>query len=179
MNKEQLIENLRQLHMEKLGVIFQYLNHHYMGTGADVNGNNGDNIGRGGNGNGNGSGSGSGKGDNGDNGSCFNFVTNDHSAMVVNRFRETANEAMIQADRIAERIHELGGEPQNDIAPILSAEILPEMVHYNLASELELIERCRNVAELAESSGDHKTRSLVVEIAESKQDHTTWLETVL
>lgn len=153
MDRQLLIQDLRQLHSEKLGIIFQYLNHHYLGTGADSNGY--------------------------EENSNFTFIADERSNMVVQRFRETALEAMVQADRIAQRIQELGGQPQHDIAPIMTAEILPEMVHYNLARELELMERCQGLARLAEGVGDQQTRELVEEIALTEQQHADWLEASL
>lgn len=153
MDRERLIQDLRQLHAEKLGIIFQYLNHHYLGIGADSNGY--------------------------EEKSSFTFISDENSNRVVRRFRETALEAMVQADRIAQRIEELGGQPQHDIAPIMTAEILPEMVHYNLARELELMERCQTIAAIAEVAGDDETQRMVEEIAQTKEQHTRWLEASL
>ena len=153
MDRQQLIRDLRQLHAEKLGIIFQYLNHHYLGVGADSNGY--------------------------EENSSFTFIADESSNQVVNRFREAALEAMVQADRIAQRIDDLGGEPQNDIAPIMTAEILPEMVHYNLARELELLERCQTISAKAELAGDPQTQELVEEIALTKEQRAEWLESTL
>lgn len=156
MDRERLLEELNRLHQEKLGLVFQYLNHHYLGVGVNLN-----------------------REAEGGRESAFNIVPGEQTHRVAHRFRQRALEALALADRLAERVRELGGQPRYEVGPIMTADFLPEMVHYNLARELELSERCQALAELAQGLDDARTRSLLDELAATERSHAAWLESEL
>jgi len=109
-----------------------------------------------------------------------------HAAPVAAEFLEHANEEMLHADRIAERIVQLRGEPNfspDGLAARSHAEYaegvtLSEMIKEDLIAERVAIESYREmVGYLAEQ--DPTTRRMLEEILASEEEHAEDLSSLL
>ena len=105
---------------------------------------------------------------------------------VAAEFLEHANEEMLHADRIAERIIQLHGEPNfspdglaaRSHAEYVEGATLREMIKEDLIAERIAIESYREmVAYLAEQ--DPTTRRMLEEILASEEEHADDLSSLL
>jgi bacterioferritin len=109
-----------------------------------------------------------------------------HADPVATEFLEHANEEMQHADRIAERIVQLRGEPNfspdglslRSHAEYVEGDSLKEMIKENLVAERVAIESYREmVAYIAEK--DPTTRRMLEEILASEEEHADDLVSLL
>ena len=109
-----------------------------------------------------------------------------HAAPVAAEFLEHANEEMLHADRIAERIVQLRGEPNfspeglaaRSHAEYVEGGSLKEMIKEDLIAERIAIESYREmVGYLGEQ--DPTTRRMLVEILASEEEHAEDLSSLL
>lgn len=109
-----------------------------------------------------------------------------HAAPVAAEFLAHANEEMLHADRIAERIIQLRGEPnfspdglaQRSHAEYVEGGTLREMIKEDLIAERIAIESYREmVGYLAEQ--DPTTRRMLEEILASEEEHAEDLSSLL
>jgi bacterioferritin len=109
-----------------------------------------------------------------------------HAAPVAAEFLEHANEEMLHADRIAERIIQLRGEPNfspdgmaaRSHAEYVEGGTLREMIKEDLIAERIAIESYREmVGYLAEQ--DPTTRRMLEEILASEEEHAEDLSSLL
>ena len=109
-----------------------------------------------------------------------------HAAPVAAEFLAHANEEMLHADRIAERIIQLRGEPNfspdglaaRSHAEYVEGATLREMIKEDLIAERIAIESYREMVEyLAEQ--DPTTRRMLVEILASEEEHADDLSSLL
>jgi bacterioferritin len=109
-----------------------------------------------------------------------------HAAPVAAEFLEHANEEMLHADRIAERIVQLRGEPnfspdglaERSHAEYVEGGTLGEMIKEDLIAERIAIESYREmIAYLGEQ--DPTTRRMLEEILASEEEHADDLSSLL
>ena len=109
-----------------------------------------------------------------------------HAASVAAEFLEHANEEMLHADRIAERIVQLRGEPNfspeglavRSHAEYIEGGTLREMLRENLIAERIAIESYREMlGYLGEQ--DPTTRRMLEEILASEEEHAEDLSSLL
>lgn len=109
-----------------------------------------------------------------------------HAEPVATEFLEHANEEMQHADRIAERIVQLRGEPNfspdglslRSHAEYVEGDSLKEMIKEDLVAERVAIESYREmVAYIAEK--DPTTRRMLEEILASEEEHADDLVSLL
>ena len=109
-----------------------------------------------------------------------------HAASVADEFLEHANEEMLHADRIAERIIQLHGEPnfspdglaERSHAEYVEGGTLKEMIKEDLIAERIAIESYREmVGYLGEQ--DPTTRRMLVEILAGEEEHAEDLSSLL
>jgi len=109
-----------------------------------------------------------------------------HSESVRSEFLEHANEEQEHADRIAERIVQLGGEPDLDPAGLLSrshseyveGETLRDMIREDLVAERIAIDSYREIVAWI-GGKDPTTRKLMEEILEKEEEHAEDLSSLL
>ena len=114
-------------------------------------------------------------------------ATGIESAEIKKEFLVHSNEELAHADRIAERIVQLGGDPDLNPATLISrshadyvaGKDLKSMIREDLIAERIAIESYREM--IAYVSGfDPTTRKLLVEILEQEEEHADelkdWLE---
>jgi len=109
-----------------------------------------------------------------------------HAGAVAEEFLEHATEEQSHADRIAERITQLGGGPDPDPADLanrshseyVEGEGLLEMIRENLVAERIVIE---SYSEMIRYLGedDPTTRRMLEEILANEEDHADDLRTLL
>ncbi len=109
-----------------------------------------------------------------------------HAESVKAEFLEHANEEQSHADRIAERIVQLGGEP--DLAPdglasrshsqYVAGETLREMVVEDLVAERIAIDSYREIVQWL-GDRDPTTRKMMEEILASEEEHADDLVSLL
>jgi bacterioferritin len=86
--------------------------------------------------------------------------------------REEALEEKGHADRLAERILLLGGEPDMQaIGQLYIGKDLKEVIENDLKLELEGIEHYRKAIRIAETAFDYVTRDLLIEILAEEEQH--------
>jgi bacterioferritin len=114
------------------------------------------------------------------------MATGIHAQAVAQEFAEHAAEEQAHADRIAERITQLGGEPDFD-PDVLSArshsEYVPgngllEMIREDLVAERIAIESYAEIVRYL-GDGDSTTRRLMEEILAKEEEHANDLRTLL
>jgi bacterioferritin len=109
-----------------------------------------------------------------------------HSESVRSEFLEHANEEQEHADRIAERIVQLGGEPDLDPAGLLSrshseyveGEALRDMIREDLVAERIAIDSYREIVAWI-GGKDPTTRKLMEELLEKEEEHAEDLSSLL
>jgi len=109
-----------------------------------------------------------------------------HSAPVAAEFLEHANEEQAHADRIAERIVQLGGEP--DFSPeglasrshseYVEGVSLVDMIQEDLVAERIAIDSYREIARYF-AGFDSTTRKMIEEIQASEEEHADDLADLL
>ena len=114
------------------------------------------------------------------------MATGIHSAAVAKEFLANAREEQEHADRIAERIQQLGGKPQMD--PIVIANVshseyregtsLADMIREDLVAERIVIETYREIARYF-GDQDPTSRVMIEEILMNEEEHADELATLL
>jgi bacterioferritin len=109
-----------------------------------------------------------------------------HSESVKSEFLEHANEEQAHADRLAERIVQLGGEP--DFSPeglasrshsqYVEGQNLREMIVEDLVAERIAIDSYREIAQWL-GTRDSTTRKMMEEILASEEEHADDLVSLL
>ena len=105
---------------------------------------------------------------------------------VAAEFLEHANEEQEHADRIAERITQLGGEPNFSPEGLLTrshsdyveGEDLVDMIKENLVAERIAIDSYREIIDYL-GTADSTTRRLMEEILEMEEEHAEDMSTLL
>lgn len=100
------------------------------------------------------------------------------SAAVAEEFMEHANEEQMHADQIAERIVQLGGEPDfspdtltsRSHAEYIEGSSLPEMIKEDLVAERVAIESYRDIVQYL-GNNDPTTRRLMEEVLAKEEEH--------
>jgi bacterioferritin len=108
------------------------------------------------------------------------------SPAVAAEFLEHSNEELAHADRLAERIVQLGGEPQFDPANAKARShaqydeptTLVEMVRSNLVAERVAIETYRQMIQLI-GDKDPTSRRLLEEVLEAEEEHADDMKDLL
>jgi bacterioferritin len=110
-----------------------------------------------------------------------------HSESIRMEFKEHADQELMHADQIAERISQLGGEPDFDPATLLSrshAEYMPgkdlaDMAREDLVAERIAIDSYREMIQFL-GDKDPTTRRMLEEILAVEEEHAedlaTWLK---
>jgi bacterioferritin len=93
------------------------------------------------------------------------------SPEVKDIFEDIAIDEMKHAEKIAERVHYLGGIPTVKVTPIKVGGTLEEMVESDLKAEDEAIELYRKIIEVAAEKEDSTTRLLFEEILTDEEEH--------
>ena len=109
-----------------------------------------------------------------------------HAAPVAAEFLEHANEEMAHADRIAERIVQLRGEPDfspdglaaRSHAEYVAGVTLRDMIKENLIAERIAIESYREMSAFV-GEQDTTTRRMLEEILASEEEHAEDLSSLL
>lgn len=109
-----------------------------------------------------------------------------HAAPVAAEFLEHANQEMAHADRLAERIVQLRGEPNfspdglstRSHAEYVEGKSLKEMIKENLIAERIAIESYREMVNYI-GEKDPTTRRVLVEILASEEEHADDLVSLL
>ena len=109
-----------------------------------------------------------------------------HSLAVAEEFLEHANEEQGHADRIAERITQLDGEPNFDPAGILSrshsqyvaGDNLIEMIKEDLIAERIAIESYSEIVRYL-ANNDPTSRRMMEEILANEEEHAEEMKTLL
>lgn len=109
-----------------------------------------------------------------------------HAGPVKQEFLEHANEEQAHADRIAERIVQLGGEPNFSPEGLLSrshseyveGDELVEMIEEDLVAERVAIDSYREIVEYFKGF-DTTTRKMLEEIQASEEQHADDLSELL
>jgi bacterioferritin len=94
--------------------------------------------------------------------------------------RHESIEEMKDADRVIERILDLGGVPNlQRLNAVRVGETVPEQLQLDLDLELEAIERYNRGVALAVEKGDNATRNLLEEQLTDEEEHASYLESQL
>src|SRR5262245_66355731 len=114
------------------------------------------------------------------------MATGIHSAAVAAKFLEHAKEEQMHADRIAQRIRQLGGKPQMD--PMVLAQTshsdyregtsLADMIREDLVAERVAIETYREIVNYF-GEQDPTSRVLMEEILANEEEHADDLANLL
>jgi bacterioferritin len=86
---------------------------------------------------------------------------------------------MKHAERVAERINFLEGNPSTKPAPVKTGGDLRKMMQDDLEGEYGAIEYYKTVIKLAEELGDSTTRLMMEEIVAQEEQHADLWETIL
>ena len=114
------------------------------------------------------------------------MATGIHSAAVAAEFLNHANEEQEHADRIAERIKQLGGKPEMDPAGIAQrshseykeGRSLADMIRENLVAECIAIETYRGIVQFF-NDRDPTSRLMMEEILAKEEEHADELVDLL
>ena len=109
-----------------------------------------------------------------------------HAEPVRAEFLEHANEEQAHADRLCERIRQLGGEPDLEPSGLLSrshtefqdARSLPDMIRENLLAERVAIESYKEMIAFIGAT-DPTTRRLFEDVLEEEEEHADELANLL
>jgi len=109
-----------------------------------------------------------------------------HSEAVKQEFLEHANEEQGHADRIAERIVQLGGEPDLNPAGLMSRShseyvegtTLRDMIREDLVAERVAIESYREIVQWL-GQRDPTTRRIIEEVLAKEEEHAEDMSTLL
>lgn len=102
------------------------------------------------------------------------------SPAIIEIFKKTAIDEMKHAEKLAERIVYLGGEPVQKASPtIKKGGDLKKMIQDDLDSENMAIKNYKEHIKLCEELGDFGTRHILEEILEDEENHADEWETIL
>ena len=116
----------------------------------------------------------------------YYMATGIHAQAVAQEFLEHANEEQVHADRIAERITQLGGEPNFSPEGLLTrshsqyveGKSLLDMVREDLVAERIAIESYSEIIRYL-GDDDSTSRRLMEEILASEEEHAEDLRTLI
>lgn len=98
---------------------------------------------------------------------------------VSDEFKEIAIAEMKHAEKIAERLWYLGGQPTTKPNPINVGDELKEMIGFDVKAEEEAIAMYKQIMDLAEKEGDVATREIFEEIEEEEEEHHDFFSSLL
>jgi len=101
------------------------------------------------------------------------------SGSILPLFEKTSMDEMRHAERVAERVNFLEGDPSVKPAPIRKGGDLRKMMQDDLAGEYEAIDFYKSVIRLAGELGDSSTRLMMEEITAEEEKHADLWETIL
>ena len=101
------------------------------------------------------------------------------SPAVIELFKKTAIDEMRHAERLAERIVYLGGQPTQKPSPSRKGGELAKMVQDDLAGENQAIGEYRSHIRLCVEVEDPTTRLMLEEILSDEEGHADQWETIL
>ncbi|HZW36830.1 MAG: ferritin-like domain-containing protein [Deltaproteobacteria bacterium] len=101
------------------------------------------------------------------------------SAAILPLFEKTSMDEMKHAERVAERINFLEGNPSPKPAPVKTGGDLRKMMQDDLDGEYGAIEFYKTVIKLADELGDSTTRLMMEEITAAEEEHADLWETIL
>jgi len=101
------------------------------------------------------------------------------SFAVVDIFKEVSIDEMKHAERLAERIAYLGGDPVQKATAAKRGGTVKAMVKDDLAAENDAIERYKKHIKLCADLGDSTTRIMLEEILAEEEEHADTWETYL
>lgn len=93
------------------------------------------------------------------------------SPEIKDLLKEIAIEEMKHAEKVAERLHYLGGTPTTKPTEIRVGGTLEEMIRDNLKAEKEALTLYKQIIRAAEEDGDPTTRRLFEEILAEEEEH--------
>ena len=93
------------------------------------------------------------------------------AAAVEDIFKNIAITEMKHAEKIAERLAFLGGEPTTKPDPIFVGPNLEEMIKTDIKAEKEAMALYKQTIKVAEKDGDTTTRRLFEEILADEEEH--------
>jgi bacterioferritin len=98
------------------------------------------------------------------------------AAAVIEMFEGTAREEMQHAEKLAERIVQLGGDPTTAVGKVKKGGNLKRMIEDDLAGEQMAVARYKAHIKRAAAAGDSTTRLLLEEILHDEEEHVDrWL----
>lgn len=98
---------------------------------------------------------------------------------ILPLFEKTSMDEMKHAERVAERINFLEGDPTTKPAPVKRGGDLAKMMTDDLEGEYEAIAYYKQVIRLAQEVGDSTTRLMMEEILAQEEQHADQWETIL
>jgi bacterioferritin len=98
---------------------------------------------------------------------------------VSEGFKDTAVGEMKHAEKIAERLWDLGGKPTTQPSPIFVGEKLEEMIQFDIKAELEAINMYKEIMEIAAKEGDVATKEIFEEIEAEEEEHHDFFTSLL
>lgn len=101
------------------------------------------------------------------------------SPEIIDLFKDTSKDEMKHAEKIAERIVYLGGEPTTRPTAIKKGGTLKKMIQDDLAAENMAITNYKAHIKLADQEGDPTTRLMLEEILSDEEGHADIWETTL
>lgn len=101
------------------------------------------------------------------------------SAAILPLFEKTAMDEMRHAERVAERINFLEGDPSTKPGPIKKGGDLKKMMQDDLAAEYGAIEYYKQVIKLCAEAEDSTSRLMMEEIVTQEEAHADQWETIL
>ncbi len=101
------------------------------------------------------------------------------SPEIKDIFKDISIEEMKQAERLAERLFNLGGIPTTKPEPINVGRSLKEMIEFDLNVENEAIEMYREIIDVAVKEEDTTTRLLCEKILAEEEEQKNKLSKLL
>lgn len=102
------------------------------------------------------------------------------SPAIIEIFKKTAIDEMKHAEKLAERIVYLGGEPVQKPSQIIKkGGDLKKMIQDDLDAENMAIKNYKEHIKLAEELGDYGTKHMLEEILQDEENHADTWETIL
>ncbi len=101
------------------------------------------------------------------------------SAAILPLFEKTSMDEMKHAERVAERINFLEGDPTVKPGPIKKGGDLKKMMSDDLAAEYDAIAFYKEVITLCAEAGDTTSRLMMEEIVTQEEEHADLWETLL
>jgi bacterioferritin len=101
------------------------------------------------------------------------------SPAIIALFEKLAREEMGHLEGFAERVVDLGGEPNSQMAPIKKGGDLKKMVRDDMEGERNAIQVYKGHIRLAAELGDTTTRLMLEEVVSAEEEHAALWETTL